>query len=82
MLRWLVLPLLAQAGDAQHHDGHNVGEHFVQFLHRRVRAGRDVHVQDVESTEENRREHANIRAPDGEDDQRNRQPAAVAERVV
>ena len=36
MLRRLVLPLLAQAGDAQHHDGHDVGEHFVQFLHRRV----------------------------------------------
>ncbi len=51
--RRLILALSAQRGDAQHDDGHDIGEHFVQFLDRQIHAGGDVHMQDVQTAEEN-----------------------------
>ena len=76
-LRRLILTLFAQAGEAQHNDGDDIGQHFVQFLYGGIGAGGNVHMQNVEAAKEDGGEHADIGAPDGEDNQRDGQPAAV-----
>ena len=80
--RGLALALVAQAGEDQHDDGDDVGEHLVELLHGQVHAGGNVHVQDVQPAEEEGGQHADVRPPYREDDQRDGQPAAVAEGVV
>lgn len=79
--RGLALALLAHTGDDQHDDGDDIREHLEQLLvaHAEILY---VVVHDVESAEQERAEDAEIRSPHGENDQRDRQPAAVAERIV
>ena len=78
----LILPLFAHGDDDEHHQGDDVGDHLVELLHRQVQAGGDVEIQDVEAAEEDGGQDADVGTPDGEDDQSDGQPAAVAEGVV
>ena len=78
----LILALLAQRHDDQNDQRDDVGEHLVELLDGKIGTGGDEDVEDVESAEENGRQHADIRTPDRENDQRNGEPAAVAEGVV
>ena len=78
----LVLPLVAHGGQHQHQNGHKIGKHFVQLLHRQVGARGNEQIQNVQSAEKNGAENAHIGTPDGEDYQGNGQPAPIAEGIV
>ena len=77
--RGLIFALGAHARDDEHDDRDDIGDHLVQFLDSEVRAARQEDVQDIQSAEEEGREHADVRLPDREDDERDGKPAAVAE---
>ena len=76
----LVFLLAPDGGDDQHDDRDDVGEHLVELLVRH--AGGDEQVEDVQPAEEDAGEDGDVGTPDREDDQRDGQPAAVAEGVV
>ena len=78
----LVLPLIPDAGEHQYNDCDDIRRHLVQFLHGKICASRDVHMQNIQSAEQEGRDNAQVRPPDGENDQCDRQPAAVSESVV
>ena len=81
--RGLILPLLTQGNHDQHHQGDGVGQHLVQLLNGHLATGGgQIDVQDVQAAEEDGGQDADIGTPDGEDDQRNGQPAAVTEGVI
>ena len=78
----LILALLAQRHDDQNDQRDDVGEHLVEFLDGKVGAGGDEDIEDVEPAEQDGGQHADVRTPDREDDERDGEPAAVAEGVV
>ena len=78
----LILALVAHARRNEDDDGHDVGQHLIQLLDGKVAAGGNKDVENVESAEEDGREHADARSPHSEDDERYRKPAAVSERIV
>ena len=80
--RRLVLSPLLHADDDQNEDGDDEGCHLVDLLDRHVRTGWNVQIENVQRTEQERSQNADIRSPDSEDNQRDGQPSSVTERVV
>ena len=78
----LILALLAQRHDDQNDQRDDVGEHLVELLDGKVGAGGDEDIENVEPAEQDGGQHADVRTPDREDDERDGEPAAVAEGVV
>ena len=78
----LILALLAQGNNYQYYQSYYIRQHLIQLLYRKLRACRYVEVQYVESAEEYGSQHAYIRTPYGEYNQRYGEPAAVAEGIV
>lgn len=78
----IVLPFFLHGNDDKNKDRDHVGEHFVKLLHREIHAGRDEHMENVQSAEEERSENADVRTPHGEDNERDSEPAAVTEAVI
>ena len=77
----LIFAFFADTDRNQHDDGHHVRKHFDQCLGTASKP-RNVEVRDVKSAEQEGAEDAGCRIPQGEDDQRNGKPAAVAEAVA
>ena len=80
--RGLILPLFTQGHDDQHDQSDDVGQHLVQLLDSHLCAGGQIDVQNVQTTKQDGGQNTDIGTPDGEDDQRDGQPAAVTEGVV
>ena len=76
-----ILALAAHADRDKDDYRNNIGSHHEQFLRAEAEV-RDVVVNDHETAEEERAEDAEIGLPDGEDNERDCKPAAVAEAVV
>lgn len=77
----LILPLLPHAYHHEHDDGDNIRCHLQQLLGFECEV-RDIVVDDEKSAEKYRAEYADIRAPHGEYDKGDGEPASVAESVV
>ena len=78
----LVLTLVAHAGDDEDDYRDDVRQHLIQLFYCEIHAAGDEDVQDIQAAEQERGDDADVRTPDREDDQRDGEPAAVAERVV
>ena len=76
-----ILALAAHADRDKDDYRNNIGSHHEQLLRAEAEV-RDVVVNDHETAEEERAEDAEIGLPDGEDNERDCKPAAVAEAVV
>lgn len=77
----LIFFAAADAGDDEDDDGDHIWCHLVYLVYRKVRAGGDVDIEDVQAAEDYRGEDAQARTPHGEDDESNCKPASVAEGV-
>ena len=78
----LILALFAQRDHDQHDQRDDIRQHLVKLLDGEVGAAGNEDVQNVAAAEENGGQNAHVRTPDREDDQRDGEPAAVAEGVV
>ena len=78
----LILALGAHARDDEHEDRDDIGDHLIELLNGEVHTRRQEDMQDIQSAEEERGKHADVRLPDREDDERDGEPATVAEGVV
>ena len=76
-----MLPLFSGAGKDQNGDGYQIRQHFDQLLVATRKTG-DINAGDVKTAEYVGAEDRQARTPQGEDDDGDCQPAAVAESVV
>ena len=76
----MILAFLPDGGDDQREDGDNVGQHLQDRDHMHLQI--EIVEKDIQRAEEIGSRNGKRRTPDGEDDDRDGEPSAVAESVV